>query len=143
MCKMTQVLISRQIIVFSYFNKKNDKRCQVLWHNHTLKHSPKHTPTLTNSDPTQEHSPHQGIEPGPHHTVAHVATKIPLFCRIKNTIYASVQKRSSILVSACYDSAIEGRIKFRSLDWKDFSSKARRRAPKLNCLLCTFQSKFS
>ena len=71
MCKMTQVLILWQKIVFSSFNKKNDKRRQVLWHNHTLKHSPKHTPTLTNSDPTQEHLPHQGIEPGPHHTVAH------------------------------------------------------------------------
>ena len=68
---MTQVLFLWQIIVFSHFNKKNDKRRQALWHNHT----PKHTPTLTNSNPIlanpKQYSPHRGIEPGPHHTVAH------------------------------------------------------------------------
>ena len=68
---MTQVLILLQIIVFSYFKKNNDKRHQVLWHNHT----PKHSPTLNNSDlilaNPKQYSPHQGIEPGPHHTVAH------------------------------------------------------------------------
>ena len=72
---MTQVLILGQIIVFSYFNKKNNKMRQALWHNHTSKHSPKHNPTLTNSDPIlanpKQYSPHRGIEPGPHHTVAH------------------------------------------------------------------------
>ena len=72
---MMQVLILWQIIVFSYFNKKNNKRPQVLWHNHTPKHSPKHIPTLNNSDlilaNPKQYSPHQGIEPGPHHTVAH------------------------------------------------------------------------
>ena len=72
---MTQVIILWQIIAFSYFNKKNDKRRQVLWHNHTPKHSPKHIPTLTNSNPiltnSKQYSPHRGIEPRPHHTVAH------------------------------------------------------------------------
>ena len=60
---MKQVLILWQIIIFLYFNKKNDNQ------------SPKHTPTLNNSDPIlanpKHHLPHQGIEPGPHHTVAH------------------------------------------------------------------------
>ena len=72
---MTQVLILWQIIIFLYFNKKNDKKLEVLWHNHTPKHSPKHPPTLTNSNPIlpnpKQYSPLQGIEPGPYLTVAH------------------------------------------------------------------------